>query len=57
MNAGTSFIRLVNSQLRYYMHVDPATLTDNEWAMMWNDLKWIREQERINGFEEIIKKA
>jgi len=57
VNAGTPQIRLINAQLRYYYKIDPATLTDNEWAMMWNDLLWLREQERKHGFEEIIKKA
>lgn len=31
------------------MHVDPATLNDNEWAMMWQDIVWIREEERKKG--------
>jgi hypothetical protein len=27
------------------MHTDPASLTDTEWAMRVNELKWIRAQE------------
>lgn len=36
------------------MHVDPTVLTDNEWAMAWQDLKWIREEERKRGFGELF---
>nr|DAL75142.1 MAG TPA: hypothetical protein [Caudoviricetes sp.] len=27
------------------MHTDPDSLSDEEWAMRVNELKWIREQE------------
>ncbi len=27
------------------MHTDPDSLTDEEWALRVNELKWIREQE------------
>jgi hypothetical protein len=27
------------------MHTDPDSLTDEEWAMRVNELKWIREEE------------
>jgi hypothetical protein len=27
------------------MHVDPDTLTDDEWIMMLKDLEWIRKKE------------
>jgi hypothetical protein len=40
------YIRQVNAQLRYYMHIsDPDSLTDTEWARAFQDLVWIREQE------------
>ncbi len=29
------------------MHTDPDSLTDEEWAMRVNELKWIREEEAI----------
>ncbi|WP_418450187.1 hypothetical protein [Alistipes sp.] len=36
---------MLDAQLRYYMHVDPDSLTDEEWAMRVNELKWIRGKE------------
>ncbi len=27
------------------MHLDPDSLTDTEWALRVNELKWIREKE------------
>lgn len=27
------------------MHIDPDSLTDEEWAMRVNELRWIREEE------------
>ena len=40
-------IRMVNAQLRYYMHVsDPDSLDDAEWAMLVKELEWIRNQLR-----------
>jgi hypothetical protein len=39
-------VRTSNAQLRYYLHIaDPDSLTDEEWAMRLQELKWIREQE------------
>ena len=39
-------IRMVNAQLRYYMHVsDPDSLDDAEWAMLVKELEWIRKEE------------
>lgn len=41
---------MVNAQLRYYLHIQPESLTDEEWASAWTELQWIREQERAaNG--------
>lgn len=37
--------RKLDAQLRYYMHVDPDVLTDEEWAMRVNELRWLREEE------------
>lgn len=36
---------MLDAQLRYYMHLDPDSLDDQEWAMRVNELKWIRKQE------------
>ena len=38
-------MRKLDTQLRYYLHIDPDSLTDWEWAMRVNELKWIRKQE------------
>lgn len=32
--------------LRYYFHLNPDELTDDEWAARWEELQWIREQEK-----------
>jgi hypothetical protein len=39
-------VRIVNAQLRYYLHIpDPDSLSDEEWAMRFKELEWIRERE------------
>ncbi|MCM1035537.1 MAG: hypothetical protein NC038_05515 [Paludibacter sp.] len=39
-------MRIVNAQLRYYMHIsDPDSLTDEAWAMRLRELEWIRQKE------------
>lgn len=39
-------MRIANAQLRYYMHIsDPDSLSDEEWAMVYNELKYIRKKE------------
>lgn len=38
-------MRQIDAQVRYYMHLDPDSLTDTEWALRVNELKWIREKE------------
>ena len=53
MNEGTSLFRLVNAQIRYYFKIDPSTLTDNEWAMYWNDLQWLRKEELKQSLNKI----
>lgn len=41
------FIRILNSQLRYYMHIpDPDSLSDEEWAARVRELEYIRNQEK-----------
>jgi hypothetical protein len=35
----------IDYALRYYLHIDPDGLTDEEWAMAIGSLKRIRKQE------------
>lgn len=39
---------MVNAMLRYYFHLDPDTLTDEQWQARWEELQWIREIEAEN---------
>ena len=39
------FIGYFNTMLRYYLHVDPDTLTDQQWAAMIAQLTDIRKKE------------
>jgi hypothetical protein len=42
----TEWIRVANAQLCYYLHIpDPDSLSDEQWAMRFKELEWIREQE------------
>lgn len=39
-------MRIANAQLRYYMHIpDPDSLSDEEWAMRYRELEYIRKKE------------
>lgn len=38
-------MRILDAQLRYYLHLDPDSLTDTEWAMRVNELRYIRRKE------------
>ena len=39
-------LRIVNAQLRYYMHIpDPDSLSDEEWAARFRELEFIRREE------------
>ena len=38
-------IRMLDAQLRFYMHIDPDLLTDREWAMRVRELQWLLEKE------------
>ena len=38
-------LRKVNAQLRYHLHIDPSTLTDEEWAEKLAQLADIRKKE------------
>jgi hypothetical protein len=37
---------MINTQLRYFLGVDPSTLDDEEWATEWDNLRRIREAEK-----------
>jgi len=41
----SEWIRQINAQLRYYLHLDPDKLTDVEWANAWKELEWVRSEE------------
>ncbi|WP_206748207.1 hypothetical protein [Pseudotamlana carrageenivorans] len=41
----TSWLRQTNISLRYYLKIDPYTLTEKEWAMRVVELQWIRLEE------------
>lgn len=34
--------------LRYYLHIDPDNLTDEEWAARIQELNYIRKEENSN---------
>ncbi|MBP3354438.1 MAG: hypothetical protein J6L02_07305 [Bacteroidales bacterium] len=39
-------LRIVNAQLRYYMHIpNPDSLSDEEWAARFRELEFIRREE------------
>lgn len=42
----SEMVRIVNAQLRYYMHIsDPDSLSDEDWAMRFKEIEWIRKRE------------
>lgn len=41
-----NFIHKTNDQLSYYMYLaDPDSLSNEEWAMRYEELEWIRRKE------------
>ncbi len=39
-------VRMVNAQLMYYAHIpDPDSLSDEEWALKFKEIEWVRTQE------------
>ena len=38
-------IRKINALLRFHFKMDPDLLSDEEWAISWEDLKWALENE------------
>jgi len=54
VDSHTSFMRLIDSMLRYYYglsHDQVDMLTDQEWAEHFADLKWLRQKEAESGQE------
>lgn len=43
-----NWIGYVDTMLQYYLHIDPNTLTDEQWAEKFAQLKDIRQREK-NG--------
>ncbi|WP_262509809.1 hypothetical protein [Chryseobacterium oncorhynchi] len=41
-------LRIFDAQLRYYFHIDPDSLTDQQWAARIAELKYIRKKENGN---------
>lgn len=39
------FIGYVNTMMRYYLHIDPTQLSDQEWAVTYKQLADIRKRE------------
>ena len=39
------WIRKVDAQLRYYLHLRPEDLSDAEWAARVRELEWVRREE------------
>jgi hypothetical protein len=39
----------IDYALRYYLHIDPDRLTDEEWAIAIKALQRIRDMEAINN--------
>ncbi len=33
-------LRKIDTYLRLYFNIDPDALSDDDWAMRWNELKW-----------------
>ena len=38
-------MRIADACLRYYMHIEPDDLNDEEWAARYQELLWIRKTE------------
>jgi len=42
---GSNIVGYWNNMIRYYLHMDPGTLTDEQWAETINQLADIRKKE------------
>jgi len=38
-------MRIINAQLRYFLHIDPDALDDVTWAARVRELEYIRKEE------------
>jgi hypothetical protein len=45
----SNWVGFINTLLEYYLHLDPAKLTDEEWAEKFAQLKQIRKLESGKG--------
>ncbi|HOZ84533.1 MAG TPA: hypothetical protein PK191_03530 [Niabella sp.] len=45
MDEEKEWLRIANAMIRYYFHLDPDILSDEEWAMRYNELIWVRKKE------------
>lgn len=44
-------LRKINAQMEYYLKIDPDKLTDEQWAMKYQNLVWVRiEEAKRNPF-------
>lgn len=34
-------MRRADARIRYYLHIDPDTLSDEEWAMRVKEVDWL----------------
>jgi len=39
----------ISYQCFFFIHVDPATLDNDEFARLWNELVWVKKQEGATG--------
>ena len=46
-NDDEDYIRKANALIRHYYQVDPDTLDDDSWAILWNDLVWVSDQQSL----------
>ena len=45
----SNWVGFINTLLEYYLHLDSAKLTDEEWAEKFAQLKQIRKMEAGKG--------
>lgn len=46
-------IAVVNTSLRYYLKLDPSTLSDEEWAEQFYMLEQLREDEKNRSLNQM----
>lgn len=40
---GKDELRKVSTLIRHYLHIEPDSLSDEQWVMRWNEVKWLME--------------